>query len=32
MTNLPPVIKVSSPRPELPPIVKINNKLFRVKG
>ena len=32
MTNLPPVIKVSSPRPELPPLVKIVGKVYKVKA
>jgi len=25
------VIKVSSPRPELPPVIKINDKVYKVK-
>jgi hypothetical protein len=32
MTNLPKVIKVSSPRPELPAIIKVDGKIFKVKG
>ena len=31
MTNLPPVIKVSTPRPELPVLIKVNNKIYKVK-
>lgn len=26
------VIKVTSPRPELPPVIKINSKIFKVKN
>jgi len=25
------VIKVSSPRPELPPVIKINDKVYKIK-
>lgn len=32
MTDLPPVIKVSSDHPELPPIIKIDNKVYKVKA
>ena len=32
MTNLPPVVKVSSSRPELPPLIKINNKVYKVRA
>ena len=32
MTNLPPVIKVSSSRPELPPLIKIDNRVYKVKA
>ena len=32
MTNLPPVIKVSSVHPELPPLIKIDNKVYKVKA
>jgi hypothetical protein len=32
MTNLPPVIKVSSPRQELPPLIKVDNKVYKVRA
>jgi hypothetical protein len=32
MTNLPPVIKVSSPRPELPPLIKVDNRVYKVRA
>jgi hypothetical protein len=32
MTNLPPVVKVSSPRPELPPLIKVDNKVYKVRA
>lgn len=32
MTSLPTVVKVNDTRSNFPPIVKINNKVFKVKG
>jgi hypothetical protein len=32
MITLPPVIKVNDARTNFPPIVKVNNKVFKVKG
>jgi len=32
MTNLPPVVKVKSIHPELPPLIKIDNKVYKVKA
>jgi hypothetical protein len=32
MIALPPVIKINDTRINFPPIVKVNNKVFKVKG
>lgn len=32
MITLQPVIKISDKRTDLPPIIKVNNKIFKVKG
>jgi hypothetical protein len=32
MTTLPPVVKINDTRTNFPPIIRINNKTFKVKG
>jgi hypothetical protein len=32
MTALPPVIKVNDARTNFSPVIKVNNKIFKVKG
>ncbi len=32
MTSLPAVVKINDTRTDFPPIVKVNNKIFKVKG
>jgi hypothetical protein len=32
MINLPPVIKIKDARESISPIIKVNNKIFKVKG
>ena len=32
MTTLPPVIKVSSSQPQLPPVIKVDNKVYKVRA
>ena len=32
MTALPQVVKINDARTNFPPIIKVNNKIFKVKG